>query len=142
MDSENYKGGFRELEAWKEARIFLQMVIEDCKTFPAKEKYLLMSQIKDSSRSVTANMAEGYGRYHYQETSQFFRHSRGSLSETLDHYITALNEGYISEEKYRTREIQYGKVMRLTNGYIKYLQRCKKNEPKEGPKKSGNPPIP
>ena len=57
MDPENYKGGFRELEAWKEARILLQMVIEDCKTFPSEEKYLLTSQIKDSSRSISANMA-------------------------------------------------------------------------------------
>lgn len=141
MDPENYKGGFRELVAWKEARIFLQMVIQDCKTFPPEEKYLLTSQIKDSSRSVTANMAEGYGRYHYQETSQFFRHSRGSLSETLDHYNTARDEGYISEEKYRKRQNQYEKVLKLTNGYIKYLQRCK-NESDQRLKKSGKPPIP
>jgi len=128
MDDENYKGGFRELEAWKEARVFRSMVIEDCKEFPKEEKFLLVAQIKDSSRSITANMAEGYGRYHYQETTQFFRQSRGSLNETLDHYTSALDEGYITKEKYVIRERQYEKVLKLTNGYIKFLQISKKEQ--------------
>ncbi len=93
MNSDNYKGGFRELEAWKEARIFKQQIIEDCKNFPKEEKFLLTAQLKDSSRSVTANIAEGYGRYNYQETSQFFRQSRGSLNESLDHLIKKNSQG-------------------------------------------------
>ena len=128
----SYKGGFRDLDAWKEARILRQMVIEDCQTFPKEEKYLLVAQIKDSSRSVTANMAEGYGRYHYQETMQFFRHSRGSLNETLDHYTTALDEKYITKATYDIREQQYAKVLRLTNGYIDFLKRSKLNQSNDG----------
>src|SRR6516164_10302701 len=118
MEDGNYKGGFRDLNAWKEARILRAMVIEDCKTFPKEEKYLLVAQIKDSSRSKTANIAEGYGRFHFQEATQFFRQSRGSLNETLDHYTSALDEGYITNEKYQIRERQYEKVLGLTNGYI------------------------
>jgi len=125
MGADSYKGGFRELDAWKEARIFRNMVIEDIKFFPKEEKFLLVSQIKDSSRSVTANMAEGYGRFHYKESMQFFRQSRGSLNETLDHYTTALDEGYISKATYDTREKQYEKVLMLTNGYINFLKRSK-----------------
>ncbi len=111
MYSDNYKGGFRELEAWKQARIFKQQIIEDCKNFPKDERFLLTAQIKDSSRSVTANIAEGYGRYNYQETTQFFRQSRGSLTESLDHLITALDEGYLSADTFSKREIQYEKII-------------------------------
>ena len=117
------KGGFMQLDAWKEARVLRQMVMEDCKIFPKEEKYLLVAQIKDSSRSTTANMAEGYGRYHFKERIQFFRHSRGSLMETLDHYTTALDEGYLTRATYEIRERQYEKVLKLTNGYIDFLNR-------------------
>jgi len=43
MGADSYKGGFRELDAWKEARIFRNMVIEDIKFFPKEEKFLLVS---------------------------------------------------------------------------------------------------
>jgi len=155
MDDGNYKGGFRELYAWKEARILRAMVIEDCKTFPKEERYLLVAQIKDSSRSVTANMAEGYGRFNYQEATQFFRQSRGSLNETLDHYTSALDEKYITSEKYLVREKQYEKVLGLTNGYIKFLQGeknkinseskkqlCEKNTGRKNDDLNEDPPIP
>jgi four helix bundle protein len=127
MNSEKYKGGFRQLEAWKQARLFRQQIIEDCKTFPKEEKFLLTAQIKDSSRSATANIAEGYGRFHYQETMQFFRHSRGSLNETLDHLITALDEGYISKEVFTQRVQQNETTLKLINGYLSFLQKEKQN---------------
>jgi len=127
MNSDNYKGEFRELDAWKEARIFKQQIIEDCKKFPKEEKFLLTSQIKDSSRSVTANIAEGYGRYNYQETTQFFRQARGSLNETLDHLITALDEEFLTRQIFVQRELQYEKVLRLINGYIAFLQKSKES---------------
>jgi len=128
MNSNNYKGGFKELEAWKEARILRQQIIEDCKGFPKEEKFLLISEIKDSSRSVTANIAEGYGRYNYQETSQFFRQARGSLNETLDHLTAALDEQYITPEIFMLREQQYEKVLKLINGYISFLQKAKQDQ--------------
>ena len=62
------------------------------------EEFLLKSQILDSSRSVTTNMAEGFGRFHYQENIQFCRVSRGSLTETLEHKITAYDEKYITKD--------------------------------------------
>jgi four helix bundle protein len=130
MNSENYKGGFRQLEAWKQARVLRQQIIEDCKTFPKDEKFLLAAQIKDSSRSVTANMAEGYGRFHYQETMQFFRDSRGSLNETLDHLITALDEGYISKQVFTLRAEQYETTLKLINGYLSFLQKEKEKQNK------------
>jgi four helix bundle protein len=88
---------FEDLEVWKkgrEVRLFVQNVI---KKFPSDEKFALVFQIRKSSRSITNNIAEGYGRYFYQEITQFCRISRGSLTETLDHMIVAFDEKYINE---------------------------------------------
>jgi len=68
------------------------------KYFPKSEEYHLKSQALDSSRSVTANIAEGFGRFHHQENIQFCRQSRGSLDETLEHIITAYDDKYITKE--------------------------------------------
>jgi four helix bundle protein len=121
----HYKGGFTELDAWKEARIFKQGIIKIAKQFPAEEKYSLPDQIKRSSRSVTANIAEGYGRFNYQETTQFIRQASGSLTETYDHLFTALDEGYISDDIFKKIEEQYKKVLKIINGYISFLQKSK-----------------
>jgi len=53
--------------------------------------------MRRASRSVNHNIAEGYGRFPFQENIQFCRIARGSLFETLDHGIIALDEGYISK---------------------------------------------
>ena len=111
--------------AWKESREFRIMISKLAENFPSEEKYSLTAQIKRSSRSITANIAEGYGRYHFQETMQFFRHSRGSLCETLDHLINALDEKYISSNEFEEVELKFSTVMKLINGYLAYLEKSK-----------------
>ena len=94
-------------------------------TMPSSEKFELTSQIRRSSRSIGNNIAEGFGRYNYQENIQFCRIARGSLTETLDHVIIALDEGYIEAENLKDyREIHF-KTLRILNGYIKYLKDSK-----------------
>ncbi|HQW42909.1 MAG: four helix bundle protein [Chitinophagaceae bacterium] len=66
------------LEVYNLAKSFRKDVVQIANTFPKDEKFLLTAQIKDSARSVTANIAEGYGRFHYQEAIQFCRIARGS----------------------------------------------------------------
>lgn len=91
--------GFETLEVWKQARIFRAMIIDLCKQIPQEERYRLIDQIKRSSRSVTANIAEGYSRFHYLDNIKFCRDARGSLNETLDHLTVAQDEGYIMKSK-------------------------------------------
>ena len=119
---------FTELECWKEARSLKKDVSALAKTFPPEEKYDLVQQIKRSSRSVTANIAEGHGRFHYQENIQFCRQARGSLTETLDHLITALDEEYIDQSTLDRFQTQLEKCLRLLNGFINYLQRAKASD--------------
>ena len=58
---------FKDLEAWKKGRVLRGDISALTKTFPVEEKFKLVDQLIRASRSVTANLAEGYGRFHYQE---------------------------------------------------------------------------
>jgi len=99
MSDWRYLGGFQYLPVWKEARLFRETIAAICKTFPKEEQFRLVDQLQKASGSITANIAEGYGRYHYQENIQFCRQARGSLMECLDHLICAADESYISKEQ-------------------------------------------
>jgi len=119
---------FEELEVWKECRTLRIQVSIIVKTFPVEEKYRIIDQLIRASRSITANIAEGHGRYHYQENIQFCRQARGSLSETLDHFICSFDENYISTDQLNKFRIQYNLCLKILNGYIAYLQKMKLNE--------------
>lgn len=119
---DNYTGGFEGLEVWKEARNYRKGISEVVKKFPAEEKYKLTDQLLRSVRSVHANIAEGYGRFHYQENIQFCRQARGSLMETIDHLICACDESYIDEETLKKFRQHYDLVLKLLNGYISFLK--------------------
>ena len=118
---------FTKLQVYQEARKFRKMVSSIVKQyFPKSEKYLLTAQILDSSRSITANLAEGHGRYYYQDNIKFCRYSRGSLEETLEDLITAFDETYITLEILHGVKPQYEKCLQLINGYIRYLEKSKR----------------
>lgn len=117
---------FEELACWKEVRVLRNFVMDSViPDFPSFERFGLTSQIRRSSRSVGNNIAEGFGRFHFQENIQFCRMARGSLNEMLDHGIIALDEDYISEGKLKELTIIHDKTLLILNGYIKYLQNRK-----------------
>ena len=119
------KSTFETLEVWIKSREIRNKISKLSKGFPTEEKYRLTDQMIRASRSVTANIAEVYGRYHYQENIQFCRHSRGSLFELLDHLTVALDEKYFDEVIYKNTKTKLLEIIRLLNGYIKYLRECK-----------------
>ncbi len=119
---------FEELEVWKEARQLRIDVRKLVGGFPAEEKYRLIDQLLRASRSVTANIAEGNGRFHYRENIRFCRQARGSLNEILDHLICAQDEKYITEEQIKTFRAQIARCLKLLNGYIAYLKRLKNTD--------------
>lgn len=116
---------FEELECWKEAASLRRAVRSVTKTFPIEEKFRLTDQLIRASRSVTANIAEGFGRFHHQENSQFCRISRGSLNEVIDHLIVAHEEEFISNDQLMNLKQQTTKCITILNGYINYLQKAK-----------------
>jgi four helix bundle protein len=118
---------FERLEVWKKGREFRNQVFNLTSSFPNEEKFRLTDQIIRSSRSICANIAEGHGRFHFQENIQFCRQARGSLTETLDHLICAYDLSYITEEELKDYRERYNQLIKLLNGYIAYLKR-RKNE--------------
>ena len=121
---------FTDLEVYKESRQLRISISNLVKTkFPNEEKYKLNDQILRSSRSVTANIAEGFGRFYFKENIQFCRISRGSLNETLEHLITAFDEKYLNEEELMNFKIKIDSCGKLLNGYINHLKKTQK--PKE-----------
>jgi four helix bundle protein len=113
---------FTDLETWKQARKIRNIISSLVKGFPTEEKYRLTDQIVRSSRSIGNNLAEGHGRFHYQDNIRFCIMARGSLTETLDHLIIALDEQIITNEMLLTFQAEYDSCLRLINGYIQYLK--------------------
>ncbi len=118
---------FKELEVWKACRELRILIWKTVKTFPSEEKYRLTDQMIRSSRSATTQIAEGYGRFHFQENIQFCRISRGSLFELIDHLTVALESEYITDQQYRDLEQKAIKCIQILNGYINYLIKAKAN---------------
>ena len=124
MGQESFKS-FEDLDCWKvctELRRFISNLI---KKYPKEEKFAIANDMKRAARSSTHNIAEGFGRFHFQENIQFCRQSRGSLYELIDQLITSLDDGYINSEQYEKGRAFISKALALLNGYINYLSRQK-----------------
>jgi len=116
---------FEDLETYKAARAFRVRIYELARQLPEQEKYNLASQMRRAATSLTNCIAEGHGRYHYQETIQFLRQSRGSLQELIDDLNICLDERYAEPEDLNEMKEEGYVVLRTLNGYIKYLRHCK-----------------
>jgi four helix bundle protein len=120
------------LETWRKAQEFaLRVYRELVPCLPAEEKWGLCQQLRRSTISIPANIAEGHGRYYYQENVRFCYIARGSLEETLSHISFCYQVKYIPEALYRELEQDGEKLSQMINGYIAYLKRSKQgaNEP-------------
>src|SRR5688500_12047995 len=115
--------GFEGLEVYQAARVFRIRVSHLTKSFPPEEKFTLKNQLLRIARSISVNIAEGYGRFHYPEFIQFCRIARGSLNETLDHLICAADEGYITDAELEECKNEFQLNLRLLNGFIHYLNK-------------------
>ena len=124
----NSEKDFTTLDAWRKARIvklfFYNKIIP---ALPLEEKYNLNLQIRKAGVSATANISEGYGRFHYQEGIQFYRVSRGSLYELKDHLITCFDLSFIDTTIFEEciGFIEDAKV--TLNGYINFVKSKKEN---------------
>jgi four helix bundle protein len=124
--------GLQRLEVWRRAKDFALRIYRDVlPLLPVEEKWNLNSQIRRSSLSVSANIAEGYGRFYYQDNVRFCYNARGSLEETLSHLVFAFEANFIPETLYKELSTKGDEIDRMLNGYIAYLKRSKQgaNEP-------------
>ncbi len=116
---------FEELYVYRLARDFRKSITDLARRLPPDERFNLSIQMRRAALSVTNNMAEGMGRYHYQENIQFCRQSRGSITELIDDLNACFDEGYIDRatcEEYKKRAYE---LIRVLNSYIASQKRRK-----------------
>jgi four helix bundle protein len=118
---------FEDLEVYKKAREFRKRMYGVARRLPDFEKYELGRQIRRASVSLTNNIAEGHGRYHYLEEIKFELQARGSLAELVDDLNVCEDEHYLSPTDVANLKEQAREVQRLINGYIRFL-RSRKSE--------------
>ena len=116
---------FEDLEIYKAAREFRKKIYSLAKKLPEYEKYNLAGQMRRAAVSLTNCIAEGHGRFHYQENIQFLRQSRGSLEEIIDDINVCIDESYADLDRLNKLKQEGYVVLKRLNGYIKYLRKCK-----------------
>jgi len=123
VDHKKYRLG--DFELYNLAREFRKKVYKLIKQLPPEERYCLEPQMRRAIVSVTNNIAEGHGRWHYQKNIQFYRVSRGSVEEILDDINVCLDEEYGGKAYNKAlKEDGYALIAKI-NGYIAYLRKCK-----------------
>ena len=115
---------FTSLECWRKRNdvkiyFYKRIIIQ----LPIEEKFNLNIQIRKAAVSVTANIAEGYGRFHYREGIQFYRISRASLYELKDHLITCKELEFINSNDFDSGILLIEEAKKVLNGFINYTNR-------------------
>src|SRR5436853_6988194 len=90
---------FEDLEVYKAARELRKAMYRVHRRLPDFEKYELGSQIRRAAVSLTNNMAEGHGRFHYPDQIRFFLHSRASLEELVDDVNVCVDEEHLPADE-------------------------------------------
>ena len=116
---------FTELTVWQVANKIRKDVYKLTEKFPASEKYNLIPQLRRAATSIAANIAEGFGRYHYQENIQFCRQARGSLEEVRDGIIFANEMAFTPQKECQMLLEKLIECRQLLNGYIRSLNKSK-----------------
>jgi four helix bundle protein len=116
---------FEDLEVYKVAREFRKAMYGVTRRIPDFEKYDLASQIRRAAVSLTNNLAEGHGRFHYPDQIRFLLHSRGSLEELVDDLNVCVEENYLSSDEVAKLKEQAPGLLILINCYLRHLRnRC------------------
>jgi four helix bundle protein len=119
---------FEDLECWRKCRDLRIFVAKEVvPALPREETFRLGDQFLRSARSTTANIAEGYGRFHHLDNAKFCSNSRGSCWEVLDHLITASDEALLPVALIEKGKILVQEAVKLLNGYMSYLKRAASN---------------
>jgi len=113
---------FEDLEVYQTAREFRKAMYRVAQQLPESEKFGLTSQLRRAAVSLTNNIAEGHGRYHFLDQIKFMLQSRGSLEEILDDLNVCEDERYLPCSELETLKEEGWRVHKLLNGYIRFLR--------------------
>jgi four helix bundle protein len=113
---------FEDIQAWQEARKLVSKVYEAIKKSKEFQRDLrLVSQIQGAAVSAMANIAEGFSRRSDREFIQFLFIAKSSAAEVQSHLYVALDQGYLTKDKFEEIYTQADLVSKMISGLIKYL---------------------
>jgi four helix bundle protein len=125
--------GLETLQIWQRSLGFAKLVcIEILPLLPSQEKWALVEQLRRSVQSIPANIAEGYGRYYFQESVRFCYIARGSLEETFSQLALAYKLKYLPDDIYNSLIAEIQELRRVLNGYISFLKESKRGASEPG----------
>ena len=133
--------GFEDLDCYQLALRVLKEAYRVANHLPAIERYNLADQLRRAATSVTLNIAEGYGRYHYLDKLRFFTIARGSLSETLSGLVGSQAVGYTNESQLTNQRSLCHRALQSLNGYIRYIRRQRSGQKEFGDRMLREPEI-
>ncbi len=113
---------FEDLQVYKAARQFRKTMYGLTRRLPQFENFELASQIRRAAVSLTNNIAEGHGRFHYLDQIKFMLQARGSGQELIDDLNVCEDEGYVPPSEVAEAKEQGWQVHRLLNGYLRWLR--------------------
>src|SRR4051795_11948747 len=108
---------FEHLEVYQVAREFRKPMYGVAKRLPEEEKFALASQIRRAAVSLTNNIAEGHGRFHFLDQIKFMLQARGSLEELFDDLNVCTDENYLPEDEIQKSKSEGWRTHKLINGY-------------------------
>jgi four helix bundle protein len=121
-DDKHYQT-FEDLEVYQVAREFRKAMYRIARRLPESERFALASQIRRAAVSLTNNIAEGRGRFHFLEQIKFMLQSRGSLEELLDDLNVCHDEAYVPIQEIEPLKQEGWRVHKLINGYVRFLRK-------------------
>ena len=132
---EKGKRGFEDLECYQLAVEVMAKIHAFTKTLPSDEKFDMYAQIRRSSKNVTGNIGEAYGRYHYLDSLHYYSIARGELNETLARLIDARVLKYLNQTDFESLYKLIRQAEQTLNGYMSYVRRQRAGSQEYGDKK-------
>ncbi|HPL82679.1 MAG TPA: four helix bundle protein [Candidatus Omnitrophota bacterium] len=114
---------FKDMPIWQEAMDIAEGIFNLTESFPKKEDYGLTSQLRRAALSISANIAEAYGRNHTSDKVNFYYFARGSAVEVSSHIEYAKRVGYFTEEQFNKFD---GYLIKMYNDLNKIIVSLKK----------------
>ena len=92
---------FTHLIAWQKNHSLVLRIYKITKNFPKEEMFGITSQLRRAAISITANIAEGYGRFHSKDRVKFYLYARGSSTEVQNYLILIRDLNFIDDNLFK-----------------------------------------
>jgi len=112
---------FEDMQVWQESMDFTVSVYKHISRFPKEEKYGLVSQMQRASSSISANIAEGFGRATHKDRAHFYHIALGSLLETKNFIYLAGRLDYLKQDEIDNLVTEIDSVHKQITAILKYF---------------------